>query len=496
MDFVVSVNEMKEIEQYYFKKGIKSLDLMELAGKNIFLEIKKRFPLKSTSFLIVAGKGGNGGDAFVLARYLWEDQYQVQVYFNETDTLLNETRINKEKYKGEIISSITNDTYDVLVDGLYGIGLNKDLKEKDLILIQTLNKMKGYKISIDIPTGINGDTGCILKDYFHCDLCFAIQFKKRGHFLNDGLDAYKSLEVIDIQLKPSTNNMCKIITQNDFYLLYKERKHNTNKGTYGRCIFIGGCKEMPGAILLSSYAFSALKVGCGYATLGILKSLYDNYALINLENTYILFKDKKGKIVFDEKTLKKILHYDVITIGMGLSTSKEVYKILKYLCKNFKNTLIIDADGLNTLSQYGLDILKEKQCKIILTPHLMEFSRLCEKSMNEVKQNTFQLANDFVKNYDIMLILKSAVTLIMDKNQAYLNIMGSPALAKAGSGDVLAGILSGMACFQHSNLALSGALASYLLGACGIYASKELGEYSVNATDVINYIPKVLKNLI
>ena len=150
MDFVVSVSEMKEIEQYYFKKGIKSLDLMELAGKNIFLEIKKRFPLKSTSFLIIAGKGGNGGDAFVLARYLWEDQYQVQVYFNETDTLLNETRINKEKYKGEIISSITNDTYDVLVDGLYGIGLNKDLKEKDLMLIQTLNKMKGYKISIDI----------------------------------------------------------------------------------------------------------------------------------------------------------------------------------------------------------------------------------------------------------------------------------------------------------------------------------------------------------
>lgn len=496
MDLVLSVNEMKEIEHYYIKKGISSLELMELAGKNIFLEIKKRFPLKSTSFLIIAGKGGNGGDAFVLARYLFEDNYQVEVYFNETNQSLKETIINKEKYHGKMLSAIPNKEYDVIVDGLFGIGFNKELNEIDFNLIQSLNKMSGYKISIDIPTGINGDNGCMINNYFHCDLCLAIQFKKLGHVLNDGLDSYKDLKVIDIQLKTNANDLCKIVTQNDFNLLYKKRRHNTNKGNYGRCIFISGCKEMPGATLLSSNALSALKVGCGYATLGILKSLYDIYALRNLENTYVLFKDKKGKIVYDKNSLKKILHYDVITIGMGLSTSKEVYKILNYLCKNFKNTLIIDADGLNTLSKHSLDILKNKQCQVILTPHLMEFSRLCKKSIHEVKENSIQLAKEFVKKYDVTLVLKSAVTIIMDKHQTFLNIEGTPALAKAGSGDVLAGILSGMVCMDRFNLALAGALASYLLGTCGVYASKELGEYSVIATDVIYYIPKVLKNLI
>ena len=210
--------------------------------------------------------------------------------------------------------------------------------------------------------------------------------------------------------------------------------------------------------------------------------------------TYVLFADENGNLSYDEEKLKSILHYEVITIGMGLGVSKEIYQTIQYLLTHYEHTLIIDADGLNTLSQFGVEILKEKKCKVILTPHLKEFSRLSAQPMERVKTESILLAKQFVKDYDVLLILKSAVSLIAFQNEMYINTAGTPALAKAGSGDVLSGILSGIVSIYgyHANSAL---MATYLLGKAGEKAAQQLSEYSVTATDVIACIPMIIQEL-
>ena len=360
--------------------------------------------------------------------------------------------------------------------------------------IRFLNQIKACKIAIDIPSGIHGDSGLSMGEYIRCHYCYAIQFKKTGHFLNDGIDSYQVLEVVDIKEKNLFQDVVYLQDESFYHQFFTKRLKNSNKGSYGKCAFISGSKQLPGAAMLSSLAYASLKVGTGYATLCIPASLYDIYALHHPELTYVLFNDKEGNILFDETHLQQILQYDVITLGMGLGVSKEVYQILQYLLSHYQKTLIIDADGLNTLSQFGVEILRHKTCKVILTPHLKEFSRLIKQPMEKIKNESLTLAKQFVLDFDVLLILKSAVTTIVTVDEMYFNLAGTPALAKAGSGDVLAGILSGIVSFYgyHVNAAL---MATYLLGKAGEWAIMNQSEYSLTATDVIQVLPTLMKSL-
>ena len=497
MEIVLTAKQAKQIDLQTIKNGVSSLTLMEKAGYQMFLKIKEKFINKNTSFLLIAGFGGNGGDAYVIGRYLLQDGYSnVVIYAFKDELVKDDTEQNKKKYTGQIITdvSLIKKQYDVIIDGLFGIGLNKKLDKESNELIKRMNQIKGYKIAIDIPSGIDGNNGCAMGNYFKANLCYAIQFKKIGHYLNEGIDSYDYLEVIDIGEKNDIDEVVYLKKQSFYQSFFKKRKKNTNKGNYGKVIFISGSKTLLGAAILSSSSCAALRVGCGYSTIGIPKTLQKIYALKNPENTYVLFKDKQGKIQYDEKTLQSILNYDVIAIGMGLGTSIEVYKTLKYLLQNYQKTLIIDADALNSISEYGINILKEKKCQVVMTPHLKEFSRLTNKTMEEINQKGLIIAKEFVKKYNVLLVLKSAVTMIVTTDEVYFNLSGTPALAKAGSGDVLTGILAGIASYQH-NLKESALMATYLLGKAGERAAQKLSEYSVIASDVIQEIPYTIKLL-
>lgn len=497
MEPILSVKQAQDIDAYFIACEKNTLALMEKAGEALFLKIQAQFPNLNTSFLILAGNGGNGGDAFVLARNLIEHHYQNVIVYQPISThQSNENQINQQRFLGKIIHSLDQiqSSYDVMVDGLFGIGLNRLLTQEWIQRISFLNQIKAYKIAIDIPSGIHGDHGNAMGAYLFCDICYAIQFKKTGHFLNDGIDSYQQIETVDIGEKNLFEDVIYLKNEQDYGDFFKKRLHNTNKGSYGKCAFISGSKTLPGAALLSSLAYAALKIGTGYATLCMPSSLYEIYALHHPELTYVLFADENGNLSYDEEKLKSILHYEVITIGMGLGVSKEIYQTIQYLLTHYEHTLIIDADGLNTLSQFGVEILKEKKCKVILTPHLKEFSRLSAQPMERVKTESILLAKQFVKDYDVLLILKSAVSLIAFQNEMYINTAGTPALAKAGSGDVLSGILSGIVSMYgyHANSAL---MATYLLGKAGEKAAQQLSEYSVTATDVIACIPMIIQKL-
>lgn len=504
MDYVLSTLQMQEADKYTISKGIPSIDLMEKAGKAIFDTIINNIDnIYNKSILIVVGKGGNGGDGYVVARYLFEANIDVKV-LDINESLREETKINRDRFKGEIFNSIkktykflnNNKKFDILIDAILGIGTKREVQSPFSELINFINDQKSFVVSIDINSGINSENGRVMGCAVKSNLTIAIQEYKYGHFFNEGIDFYKTLLKVDIGIiSEKYGGFAGILNHKAYKTLFKKRLKNTNKGSFGRCLLIGGSKTMMGSVLLSLSSLCPLLLGSGYSTIGIPESLHPLYALKNLETMYLLFKDQNGELIYDEETLKKTLTYDSIGIGMGLNISEEIYKTLCFLIQNYKENLLIDADGLNSLSKFGIDILKEKRCKnIILSPHLKEFSRLSGFSMEEIKNNPIEVAKEFASKYKITLVLKSNVTIITDGIETFINASGSPALAKGGSGDVLSGLIVGMS-LKSENSLLTSACASYILGRTSELAVQEYNENSLLGSNLQKYISKVIDEI-
>ena len=492
MKYILSAKEMQDSDRFTIENGTKSIELMERAGFSIFNKIKSFIP-KDANILVVCGSGGNGGDGYVIARYLLKANYHVTClvlghHFSD------DCELNKNRFLGNKVSEIKSlDNFNCIIDAIFGVGLNKEVQGDYYKIIDSLNKTNAIKISVDVPSGLDATTGNVLGICFKCDYLYTIQNYKLGLFLNDGANYYDHVEAIDIGISSKDySNFAKLYEISDFKQLFPKRKKVSNKGSYGKVALIGGSKLLMGALLLSANALAALRMGVGYSTICVPESLHSLYALKNLENTYKLIKDDDGQILFDQDFLNSILNYDVITIGMGIGTSKEVYKTIVYLLKNYKNTLIIDADGLNSLSKYGIEVLLDHECKVILTPHLKEFSRLSGYSMEELKSNLIDKVKDFARKYNLIINCKSNTSVISDGFSVNLNISGNPSLAKGGSGDVLSGITSGVVANNTHNTVLATCCGAYILGRCAELASLKINENSIISSDIINEISNVI----
>ena len=499
MRYVLTSEQMQESDAYTIKNFTSSIELMERAGKGCFEALNEKIK-KNDKILVVCGGGGNGGDGLVIARYLFENGYDVSTYLISSH-LKNETEINLNRYKGKIIDNIysflDSEKITVIIDALLGVGVNSRLKDNYVDLINKLNEVNAYKVSIDINSGIDATSGLILGTAFKSDLTLTIQYLKTGHFLNDGKDVYNGIKTIEIGIKPAKPQyFSKILEKNDFKFIFEKRKENTNKGDYGRVALIGGSKLTPGALYMSDSALASLRCGVGYCTVCIPSSLYDIYALKNPENIYLCFNDKDGEIQFDKEKLDKLLHYSSLLVGPGIGVSEEVYKIISYLLNNYKGNLVLDADALNSLARYGVEILKNKVCKnVILAPHLKEFSRLINKEISEIKEKYFSFAGFFAKTYGVILNLKSNTSIITDGNEFYLNVNGNAGLAKGGSGDVLSGITLGLV-NKDDEIIKRVACSAYLLGRSAELATQKINEYSLLARDVVEKIPEAINEII
>jgi len=493
MQKVVTTEEMRSADNCAINSGTPSIVLMERAGKNIFKLLTKDFELENKNLLIVCSNGGNGGDGLVLARYLFENNYDVEVYLISKESRNKDFLTNLDKYHGKIVEKIDGKSYDFLIDAIFGVGLDKDIEGEYFSLIQGLNRMVSYKISIDMPSGISSNTGLVKNIAFKADLTYSIQYYKIGQFINDGKDYCGKIKVVDIGI--TGENKVNILENNDFNDYFKERKSNVNKGNYKKVCVIGGSPLYMGAPLMSYMAMASLRVGVGYSCLAIPKKIKENYSINFVEPIYYeLDCNNDGYFKFNEDNIKHLLTYDSIIIGMGFSASEEVYKLISYLLKNYTKSLLIDADGLNSLAKYGVDILLEKKCNVVLTPHLKEFSRLVGKNIDEIKENTLEIAMNFAKTYKINLVLKSNSSIITNGNICYLNINGNSGLAKGGSGDFLSGIIGGLI-VNDEDILKRCALGSYILGRCADLAIKDINKYSLIASDLLNYINMVIKEI-
>lgn len=477
MQRILTNAQMREADLYTIEKlGVCPEELVERAGKAVADEINRRFI--GGRVLVCIGKGNNGADGEVVAKVL---------------SKIHGFTVNTVNVQNGIFKVFDNH-FDIIVDCIFGTGLNREVDGKYKTAIELINQSGAFVVSCDIPSGLNGDSGMPMGTCVKANLTVAIQEFKLGHFINDGRDFCGEVVARDIGISIWGEDYITRITNQTAKKFFSKRPSNVNKGNFGRVAIVGGSKNFPGSVLLSLNGLSALKMGVGYSNLAVPKSLSSIYSCINPELTITCIKDNDGNITFDKDTLDKLTAYNAIAFGMGAGVSEQVYKSLCYLLANFEGNLLIDADGLNCLAKFGLNVLKTAKCRVVLTPHVGEFARLLNIDKHQILNDYVQYAKNFAKEYGVVLILKSNSTIITDGERVVLNTTGCSGMAKGGSGDVLSGLCAGL--LARSNEFFDACcVAPYVFGLAGEKAQKDQNEYTMTATDIINALPKVINGL-
>lgn len=465
---LLSNEEMRRADEAAMR-ALPPLTLMERAGRAIAEEAREY----GSDFLVVCGSGNNGGDGYVAARYLKEWGFDVSVLavFSPKS---EDCRAMAALWQDGVLGRFPRRRYGVVIDCLFGTGLSRPLQGDAAEAVSFINRMGAFVLSADIPSGINGDNGMTMGTAVKADKTVAIAYAKRGCLMADGLDCCGKLVVKDIGI-PSDEG---IEVLEDISPYFPPRKRNVHKGTFGRACLIAGSMAYSGAGLLALSAL--LKTGVGYAELNTGRDVLPHY----------IGKFPEAILSVMGEDREHLLGAKSVGIGCGLTVSPKVYEELCFLFERYEGTLVIDADGLNSLAKFGVQALKHKACKVVLTPHPKEFSRLSGKSLAEIVADPVGEARAFAKKYGVTVLLKGASSVITDGEKSYLNVAGSPALAKGGSGDVLTGLITGL-CARLSPLE-GAAVGAYLLGRAGERAEKKRGAYCATATDVLEEIPSCL----
>ena len=287
----------------------------------------------------------------------------------------------------------------------------------------------------------------------------------------------------------------KVLEKEDIKCLFPKRDENSHKGNFGYVGIMGGCIEYSGAVKLANLSSSSLVSGAGVVRLIIPKEIEVSVMPYLLEQTLFPIESKNGHMLFDENVIDKALEkLKALASGMGWGESIDNEKILKYILETKDIPIVIDADGLNTLAKMDKSILNKTKCKVILTPHLKEFSRISGYSLEEIENNKEKLATDFAKKYNVILLLKGNKTIVTNGKETYIVNRGCPGMATAGSGDVLSGILVGILGYNEPNV-LTVAGGAYLAGLAGELSQKNLNDISMRASDTISKIPEAINEI-
>lgn len=286
-----------------------------------------------------------------------------------------------------------------------------------------------------------------------------------------------------------------ILKKEDIKNVFPKRNENANKGDFGYVGIMGGTIEYSGAVKLANLSLASLTSGAGVVRVIVPERIADGILPYLLEQTLALIPDKDGHMIFDKEKIDKALSkLKVLAIGMGWGEGKDNEKILRYILENYKIPLVIDADGLNTLSKMDKEILNKTKCKVILTPHLKEFERISGYDFKDIKEKPQKLAIEFAKKYNVILLLKGHRTIVTNGKEGYIVEKGCPGMATAGSGDVLSGILTGILGYNDPCV-LSVAAGAYLAGLAGEIAQSKLNDISMKVSDTIANIPEAINKI-
>ncbi len=468
--------QMREADKKTIAAGTPSLVLMERAGEELARVVEQAMRERGDGALFVCGGGNNGGDGFVAARLLRERGLEVEVLCI-AQKFSDDCRAVKELFGSDILERIPRRRYRLIVDCVLGTGISRAPEGDAAALISFINSCGAYVVSADIPSGLS-ENGVALSPCVTANRTVCIGQMKNCLLLCDGADVAGEITVADIGIE-SEEAGAEVWEQSDVLNLFPPKKSNVHKGTFGSACILAGGALYSGAAFLATGA--CLKSGAGYTRLSVAEPLYTS-AIGKLPACVL----RKFQAIDGE-----ILSSDCIAVGMGSGVSERLYVLLAELLQNYGGTLVLDADALNSLSAYGTEILKEKSCKVIVTPHPKEFSRLTGKSVEDILCGAVEEAKAFAIEYGVSVVLKNNRSIITDGKRVAINTTGSPVLAKGGSGDVLTGFLAGT-CARGVAPFEAACISSYLLGKAGEIAAMEMGEYSPDAQDIVNYLPRAI----
>ncbi len=510
---ICSSSQMRKLDETSIKDyGIPGVVLMENAAAATVREIEA-LKLERSAAAVFCGTGNNGGDGFVIARLLHNRGWQVEVLLCgdeakvKGDALINLEIIQKLElpvYKlaePELPSAAAiAGKSALLVDALLGTGFRGALSDFYRKIIGIMNLAGKPVVSVDIPSGLDSDTGFIDSECVRADVTVTFQLPKLGLVINDGPEACGKLVTTDISIPAKAIAEAGLqinLTEPDIIKgILKKRRCNTHKGTYGRVLAVACSKGMAGSGILSAEA--ALRSGAGTVVLAVPESVQNAVSAHVLEvMTKGLADNETG--ILQEACLAQIKESlkesDSLLIGPGLTTAEGTVKVVSELVRSSEVSLVIDADGLNALAQ-DMSVLKNKKAEIIITPHPGEMARLLGCSAAVVQRDRLELAGKLACQYGIIVVLKGFRTVIaLPDGTFYINPTGNPGMATAGSGDVLAGIIAAFVAqgYKAKEAAVCGV---YIHGAAGDAAAEKNGEYGLTAGDIIKNVPHTIRNII
>ena len=485
---IVTASAMSEIESIAYQNGYVEKDFMENAGKGIAIKTDEFLISNNLSgpILILAGKGNNGGDGFTAGYHLLKQGYSVSAVLlddPENCSILCKQNYNRFKEQGGlVIRSVPSDfsDYHVILDGIFGTGFKGEVKDPYASLIKEANASKVPILAIDIPSGLNGNTGDCGENVIQARTTLFLGLPKIGFFLKNGWNHVGLLEYVDFGLPQQYIHPFKSgfewITHDTAAALLPPIKRNRHKYQSGQVIGLAGSPSMPGAALLSSLA--ALRGGCG-----MIRLLFPHGMEAMLSGSFYELIKESYEYEKTQDTLATMQKARSIFVGPGLGCSEKVGVFLQQILPHLIPPCVIDADALTLFAKGAY----EKPKHAIFTPHMGEMQRLLNISTIPILDTeTLRLCQEYAIKHEITLVLKGAPTWIFHpEHPIYINSTGTPGMATAGSGDVLTGLLAsllaqGLCCHNAAILGV------YLHGLSGEYAAEIHTDRSMIASDIID----------
>jgi NAD(P)H-hydrate epimerase len=495
--------------------GIPGCVLMENAAQGVVRVIKKRYlKEKKGKIAIFTGGGNNGGDGFVVARHLHNQGNKIWVFLLippsrlKGDALLNYKIIEKigvnilPLYNGSDLQLQKDkiEECEIIVDAILGTGLKSDVEGYFVQVIDYVNKSQKKIVSVDIPSGLNADTGLIMGTCINAEVTVTFGLPKLGLLIHPGLERVGKLYAIDIGIPISLveniliNNYLLDLSEIESFIKLK-RKEDTHKGHYGHLLVLAGSVGKTGAAAMVCEA--ALRAGAGLITLGIPKSLNQIMEVKTLEAmTSPLDETSDFALSYEAwpKIQNLLIEKRACALGPGISVSNSTKKLVLKILENVTIPIVLDADALNCIAG-DVNVLKNLSKPPILTPHPGEMGRLTSSDTKTVQENRIEIARSFAKDFGVYLVLKGSKSVIAEPDGTiYINPTGNPGMASGGMGDILTGMIAGYLSQGYSaGEALK--LGVFLHGMLGDRLEKEKGSLGYLAQDMLEVIPNTFASL-
>ncbi len=506
---ISTVEQMREMDRRAIEEyGIEEKLLMENAGHAVYFTILRHFGcVKGKRFVVFAGPGNNGGDALVVTRKLHSNGAEVKVYLMSDPEryrgaakmnygIVKNLGISIERFQGDdAMVRLAVEHADAVIDGILGTGISRRVEGKYAEAIRIINESAKLVFSVDIPSGINGNTGEVMGIAVEADYTVTFGLPKIGNILYPGYAHCGKLYVTHISFPPENYEREDVKVMTNDPLPIPSRREDGHKGSFGDVLFISGAKKYYGAPFFSAMSF--LKAGGGYARLATAKSVVP---FIGSEGREIVFhpvdETEEGSIAKSaiDEMMRIIENVDFVVMGPGTSTNGETQELLLKLVPKINKPLLVDGDGLTALAK-NPNVLLERKEPTVLTPHPGEMARLIGGSVKDVLADSIGVARDFTTRYGVVVVLKGAHTRIaMPDGKVYINMSGNSGMATAGSGDVLTGTIAAMfgLGLEFEDAVRMGV---FVHGLAGDIAAEKIGKDGMTARDIMNALPEAMRRI-